>query len=99
MYTKRVTLDNATGLHIRPATLFMQTASTFRSVIQVLKGDQTSDGKSAIGLMLLEAARGTELVIQAHGDDEIAAVDALVDLVQRRFGDAAMATGKGDEDG
>jgi phosphocarrier protein len=94
MYKKRVTLDNATGLHIRPATLFMQSASSFRSVIRVLKNDQAADGKSAIGLMLLEAPRGAELVIQADGEDEVAAVDALVDLVERRFGETVVTAGE-----
>lgn len=85
MYSKRVTLDNATGFHVRPATLFMETASRFHSGIRVHKNAQTADGKSAISLMLLEAARGTELMIEASGDDEIAAVEALVDLVESRF--------------
>jgi phosphotransferase system HPr (HPr) family protein len=85
MYSKRVTLDNATGLHVRPATLFMEAASRFRSAIRVLKNTQAADGKSAISLMLLEALRGTELTIEASGEDEIAAVEALVELVESRF--------------
>jgi phosphocarrier protein HPr len=85
VYAKRVTLANTTGFHVRPATLFMETASKFRSVVHVLKDAQVADGKSAISLMLLEAARGTELTIEARGDDEVAAVDALVELVERRF--------------
>ena len=85
MYSKRVTLDNETGLHVRPATLFMETASRFGSAIRVLKNLQVADGKSAISLMLLEASRGTELTIEASGEDEIAAVEALVSLVETRF--------------
>ena len=85
MYSRRVTLANATGLHVRPATLFMQVATRFHSDIRVLKDTKTGDGKSAISLMLLEALPGTQLTIEAIGDDEIAAVDALVDLVERRF--------------
>ena len=87
MYSKRVTLDNASGLHVRPATLFVETANQFRSVIHVIANERVADGKSALSLMLLEASRGTELTIQGRGDDEIAAVDALVDLLQRRFGE------------
>jgi phosphocarrier protein HPr len=87
MYARRVTLGNATGLHVRPATLFMDAASRFRSAIHVLKDNRVADGKSAISLMLLEAARGTELTIQGTGDDEVAAVDALVNLIERRFGE------------
>jgi phosphotransferase system HPr (HPr) family protein len=88
MYARRVTLDNPTGLHVRPATAFMELANRYRSAIRVLKGDQAADGKSAIGLMLLEAGRGTALTIEGSGDDEAAAVDALVALVERRFDDS-----------
>jgi phosphocarrier protein HPr len=87
MYAKRVRLGNATGLHVRPATLFMETANRFQSAIHVLKGSQRADGKSAISLMLLEAPCGTELLIQASGDDETSAVEALADLVETRFGE------------
>jgi phosphocarrier protein HPr len=89
MHAKRVTLRNATGFHVRPATLFMERANAFRSAIQVFKDAQAADGKSAISLMLLEADRGAELTIQAEGDDEVAAVDALVELINSRFGERA----------
>lgn len=67
----------------------METASKFRSTVRVLKEARAADGKSAISLMLLEAACGAELTIEASGDDEIAAVEALVDLVERHLDDAA----------
>jgi phosphocarrier protein len=67
----------------------METANRFHSTVRVLKNAQTADGKSAISLMLLEASHGTQLIIEACGDDEVAAVDALVDLVESRFGDLA----------
>jgi phosphotransferase system HPr (HPr) family protein len=90
MYTRRVTLDNATGLHVRPATAFMELASRYRCAIRVAHGTLAADGKSAISLMLLEAGRGTTVTIEGTGDDEIEAVDALVGLVQRRFADAGI---------
>ena len=64
MYARRVTLDNATGLHVRPATAFMELASRYRSAIRVANGDAVADGKSAIGLMLLEAGRGAALTLR-----------------------------------
>jgi phosphocarrier protein HPr len=85
VYARRVTIANATGLHVRPATLFMEAASRFRSIIHVTRGDRRVDGKSAIGLMLLEALPGTEVTIEATGEDEQDAVDALVTLVERQF--------------
>lgn len=90
MYARRVTLDNATGLHVRPATAFMELASRYRSAIRVANGDAVADGKSAIGLMLLEAGRGAALTIEGNGDDETEAVDALVGLVERQFADAGI---------
>jgi phosphocarrier protein HPr len=93
MYERRVTLTNLTGFHVRPATLFMEAASRFRSDIRVFKQAQPADGKSAISLMLLEAGQGTELIIQATGEDEREAVDALVRLVAGRFDENARDGG------
>lgn len=90
MYARRVTLDNATGLHVRPATAFMELANRYQSVIRVANGTLAADGKSAISLMLLEAGRGTTLTIEGTGDDETEAVDALVALVERQFADAGI---------
>jgi phosphotransferase system HPr (HPr) family protein len=86
MYSRFVTLSNDTGLHVRPATLFMETASRFQSSVRVRKDGQIADGKSAISLMLLEAGRGAQLTIEADGGDEVAAVNALADLVEHGFG-------------
>lgn len=85
MHRQLVTLTNDTGLHVRPATLFMETASRFQSDIRVWKDAQSADGKSAISLMLLEAGHGTQLGIEADGVDESAAVEALVRLVESGF--------------
>lgn len=85
MFARTVKIFNKTGLHARPATLFMETASNFSSTISVVKGEQEVDAKSVLGLMLLEAIGGTEITIKAEGEDEVAAVNALVALVERRF--------------
>jgi phosphocarrier protein len=71
----------------------MEKAKGFQSAIRVFKAAQPADGKSAISLMLLEAGQGTELTIQAEGDDEAAAVDALVQLIEGRFGETAKGSG------
>ena len=85
MFAKTVKILNQTGLHARPATLFMETASKFTAAVSVLKGDQEVDAKSVLSLMLLEAVGGTELTIKAHGEDEVAAVNALAGLVENGF--------------
>ena len=87
MYARRVRLDNATGLHVRPATRFMEMASGYQAIIRVMHDSQVADGKSAISLMLLEAPSGAELLIEGNGPDEAVAVEALVDLVRRQFGE------------
>jgi phosphocarrier protein HPr len=90
MYRRPVILTRDTGLHVRPATLFMEAAKRFQSTVRVYKDGQAADGKSAISLMLLEAGRGAELQIEADGADEVAAVTALVDLIQNQIGDTGV---------
>ena len=80
-----VVIRNKLGMHARPAMAFVDTASTFHADIQVDKSGQTVDGKSIMQLMMLAATEGTELRITADGSDAEQAVQALQDLVDRRF--------------
>jgi phosphotransferase system HPr (HPr) family protein len=89
MFSRLVTLNNDTGLHVRPATLFMEAASRFQSAVRVRKDGQVADGKSAISLMMLEAGRGAQLTIEADGGDEVDAVNALAALVAHNFGNSS----------
>jgi phosphocarrier protein len=84
---RTVTVVNALGLHARAAARFVHLASTFRSQIHITRGSRTVDGKSILGLLLLGAARGGDLTVDADGDDAEAAVDALCSLVERGFED------------
>ncbi len=81
----RVTIVNPLGLHARAAARFVKLADTFRSQIRVGRGQQTMDGKSILGLLLLAAARGSELTITADGPDEAQAIAAICALVDRGF--------------
>ena len=85
MVSRQVTVVNALGLHARAAARFVKVASRFRSQIRVTRGQHTMDGKSILGLLLLAAARGSELTIAADGPDEADAVEALGALVKRGF--------------
>jgi phosphocarrier protein HPr len=85
MVSRQVSVSNALGLHARAAARFVHRASQFTSRIRVTKGGQTVDGKSILGLLLLAAARGTTLDLEADGDDAQAAMDALVQLVDAGF--------------
>jgi phosphocarrier protein len=76
---------NPLGLHARAAAKFVGVASRFTCTIRVGVGARTMDGKSILGLLLLAAAQGSELVIATDGPDEVEAADALVALTARGF--------------
>jgi phosphocarrier protein HPr len=74
---KTVVIKNKQGLHARPAALFVQIANKFDSDISVSKGKTKVNGKSIMGIMMLEAGKGAKIVITAVGDD---AEQAITDL-------------------
>ena len=88
MTARQVRVVNPLGLHARAAAKFVGVAGRFRSQIRVARGQRTMDGKSILGLLLLAAARGSELTITAEGPDEADAIAALVSLVERGFEEA-----------
>ncbi|MGE0447087.1 MAG: HPr family phosphocarrier protein [Vicinamibacterales bacterium] len=89
MTSRAVTVTNHLGLHARAAAKFVGVAARFRSHIRVARDARVMDGKSIMGILLLAAARGSVLVISAEGQDEAAAVDALIRLVESGFGETA----------
>jgi len=82
---KTVRILNEEGFHARPAGVFVKKASEFSSAIEVQANGTTKNGKSIMALMSLGLAKDAEITITAKGADEAAAVDALVDLVNRKF--------------
>lgn len=88
MTSRRMTIVNGLGLHARAAAKFVNLASAFASQIRVTRGQRTVDGKSILGLLLLAAARGSQIEIVAEGVDERQALDALCGLVERGFEEA-----------
>jgi phosphocarrier protein HPr len=89
MTSKRVKVVNQLGMHARAAAKFVHLASRFQSRVQVAREARQMDGKSIMGILLLAAACGSTLTITAEGDDENAAVEALVALVHSGFGEDA----------
>ncbi|MGB5475178.1 MAG: HPr family phosphocarrier protein [Gammaproteobacteria bacterium] len=87
MQERPVTIVNKLGLHARAAAKFVTTASSFASNIDVAKNGQRVNGKSIMGVMMLAASRGTELVIITSGDDEKEAADSLARLIADKFGE------------
>lgn len=90
MAVKTTTVKNPSGLHARPASLFVQKASEFAAdvtVRNVTKGSDAKPAKSILGVMSLGMACGDEIEIAAEGSDAEAAVDALVELVDSGCGE------------
>ncbi len=87
MIERSVIVRNQPGIHARPAAQFVKKAGEFRSEILVSNGDLTVNGKSIMGVMMLAAEEGAVIRIAASGPDEEAAVEALVNLIDTRFGE------------
>jgi phosphocarrier protein NPr len=89
MRERRVTISNRLGLHARAAARLVRRATQYTSSVSLLREDtgQIADGKSILSVLLLAASRGTHLIIKADGADEDRAADALVELVEQKFGE------------
>ena len=77
-----VTIKNKAGLHARPSSLFVQTASKYDSDINVIFDDEVINGKSIMGLMLLAAEQGRVLNLECDGEDEEEMIADLIDLIE-----------------
>lgn len=84
---KTVKILNEEGLHARPAGVFVKTASQFLSEIKIEVNGKRSNAKSIMNLLSLGLKKGNEVKIIANGADEKEAIEALVDLVNSRFGE------------
>lgn len=88
MIETQVTIINKLGLHARAAAKFVGCTSAFSSKIQAGKEGQMVDAKSIMSVMMLAAGKGTVLDLHIEGDDEQAALTALVELIANRFDEA-----------
>ena len=84
---RRVVLTNRMGLHARPSTAIATAASRFQSDVSITKDDMTVDAKSVLELLMLAAECGSELIVRADGGDADKAVQAVVGLVESKFGE------------
>jgi len=84
---RRVKICNRLGMHARAAGKLRNLAAQFQCQIKLVKGRIEADAKSILGLMALEASKGTDLVIRAWGEDAEEAVQALAALIEDRFGE------------
>jgi len=82
---KKVKITNTLGLHARPASLFVKVATNFKSEIIVEKDGEEVNGKSLMGLLMLAAASGSFINISAKGEDCEHALNAIIELIERKF--------------
>ena len=79
--SKKVIVNNATGLHARPATLLVKKASSFKSNISIDFNGKKANVKSLIGVLSLGVTKDSEITVMASGDDETLAVEEIVKLI------------------
>lgn len=87
MIKTKITIINQLGLHARASAKFVATAAKFQSNIDVSKDSQTVNGKSIMGIMMLAAKKGSELVLEIEGPDEERMTETLVSLINDYFGE------------
>jgi len=84
---RELAILNKRGLHARASAKFVQTVERFDAEVRVTRAGETVGGTSIMGLMMLAAAPGTTILVEASGPDAQAALDALDALVADRFGE------------
>ena len=85
MTERNIEIKNKLGLHARAAAKLVHTSARFKSDIKIRKGDEEVDGKSILGILLLAAGRGSTITVRANGEDETEALDAIQELIDRKF--------------
>jgi phosphocarrier protein len=87
MLEKEILIINKLGLHARASAKLTQTAARFNSEVWIARNGRRVNGKSIMGVMMLAAAKGTSVTVDTEGDDEEAAMQAIVALIEDKFGE------------
>ena len=87
MISRDVTILNSVGLHARPATFFIQKANSYKSSIWIEKDDRRVNAKSLLGVLSMGIISGMTVTFIADGEDEVAALNGLEELVNSKFGE------------
>mgnify|MGYP000229230047 CR=1 FL=1 len=87
MIQSNIQISNKLGLHARASAKLTKLAGSFKSEIHLSRNGRRVNAKSIMGVMMLAAGLGTEVLIEVEGDDEQAAMDALRALVDGKFGE------------
>ena len=88
MQYKEVKILNKLGMHARASAKLTQLAGRFGSEVWLSRNDRKVNAKSIMGVMMLAANQGVTLGIETTGKDEVEAMQALVDLIENRFGES-----------
>jgi phosphocarrier protein len=81
--SKKLTVKNKQGLHARPAAMFVQVANKYEANITVCRDDEKVNGKSIMGILMLGAEQGSEIILEAEGKDAEAALVELERIVNK----------------
>ncbi len=87
MLQQELEIINRLGLHARASVKLTQTAGMFSCEVWLCRNGKRVNAKSIMGVMMLAAARGSKVVVEAEGPDEAAAMTALSQLISNRFGE------------
>ncbi|MEY4676423.1 MAG: hypothetical protein RLZZ470_930 [Pseudomonadota bacterium] len=89
MIKTNTTIVNQLGLHARASAKLTKMAGSFPCDVWISRGDRRVNAKSIMGVMMLAAGIGTEVTLETDGDQEQAAMDALLALIADKFGEGA----------
>jgi phosphocarrier protein HPr len=84
---RKLDIRNRKGLHARASAKFVQTVERFDADVRVMRNGEAVGGTSIMGLMMLAAAAGTSIIVEATGKDAAQVVEALSVLINSRFGE------------
>ena len=87
MKTAAVQIVNKLGMHARASAKFVTLAAQFKSDVTLGRNGQNANGKSIMGIMMLAAGKGSQVDLTVNGDDEEQAMQALIGLIDNRFGE------------
>lgn len=89
MLEKEIVVSNKLGLHARASAKLVQLVQSFKSTVWLVSKGREVNAQSIMGVMMLAAGIGTPLMVRADGPDESAALDAVVELFNRKFDEGA----------
>jgi len=87
MKTSTIQIVNKLGMHARASAKFVTLAAQFKSDVTLGRNGQNANGKSIMGIMMLAAGKGSHVELAVNGEDEEQALQALIDLIEGRFGE------------